>query len=116
MTYLTSMTFVCFQEIIPEMPKPSYLAVFHGEVANLRSEACLQKLSDGFVGMTYFCFFHRILPENTFHIDYEGRFWFGDNHCVLLDQTTLLLKVGECSHKARWVVDIITARSDYVTA
>ena len=45
--------------ITPEIPTPPLDALYHGEVANEKTEACLAMHPDGYMGMTYFCFFHR---------------------------------------------------------
>ena len=57
------------KNIVPELSRPPNDADYFGEFANIKSEACLHVTSDGFVDLTYFCFFHRVLPENQFHID-----------------------------------------------
>ena len=34
------------------------------------------KDKDGYIGLHYFCYFHRFLPEKVFHIDELGRLKF----------------------------------------
>ena len=44
--------------------------------------------------MTYFCFFHRVLPKNQFHIDTNQRLKY-DKYCVHIDFSTWLLFLGK---------------------
>ena len=100
------------ETIFPEMPRPVDESTYYGEVANEKSEACWYLTNDSYVGLTYFCFFHRILPENIFFIDNVGRLHFRDSRCIRVDRNTLLLRVGACediSHgnlpEERWEMD-----------
>lgn len=83
------------ETIIPEVPTPPMDAVFYGEVFNLRSELCLYLATDGYIGLTSFCFFHRLVPQNIFYIDRLGRLKYRDR-CVLVDYDTWLLRVDDC--------------------
>ncbi|ELU15388.1 hypothetical protein CAPTEDRAFT_224548 [Capitella teleta] len=88
--------------IVPEMPTPPKQAHFYGEVANIKSEACFYLTADGYIGMTFFCFFHRVLPQNLFYIDNDGRLMYQSqtgtqgNKCLRVDKGTWLVKVGPC--------------------
>ncbi|ESN97851.1 hypothetical protein HELRODRAFT_85110 [Helobdella robusta] len=84
------------ENIIPEVPTPPMNAVYYGEVFNLMSELCFYITSKKYVGLTSFCFFHRLLPKNLFHIDTDKRLIYR-NRCVRIDNTTKLLRLGECT-------------------
>ena len=106
------------RNIVPEIPTPPRDATFYGEVTNLRSEACLYEMSDGYVGITYMCFFHRVLPENLFYIDLQQRL-VHNGRCAKLEMTTLLLRLQDCdadvdTHK--WSVDRTGEVEGYITA
>ena len=45
--------------IVPEIPTPPEDATYFGEIANEKTEACWHVAADGYIDMTYFCFFHR---------------------------------------------------------
>ena len=82
------------ENIVPEVPTPSMNAVFYGEVFNLKSEMCLYVTPKGFIGLTSFCYFHRLLPKNIFHIDVDRRMVYR-NRCVVIDPFGML-KLGAC--------------------
>lgn len=94
------------QNIVPEIPRPPDNAHYYGEPANEKSEACWFLDKTGYVGMTYFCFFHRTVPQNLFHIDTEGRMMFRDK-CIRIEPSTWLMKVGKCEEKPTEVWDVI---------
>jgi len=83
------------ETIIPEVPTPPMDAVYYGELFNLRSELCMYLATDGYVALTSFCFFHRLVPQNIFYIDRLGRLKYRDR-CVLVDRDTWLLRVADC--------------------
>lgn len=83
------------ENIIPEVSTPPLDAVFYGEVFNLKSENCFYVASDGYVALTTFCFFHRLVPQNIFYIDRDGRLMYR-HHCVVIDRSNSLLKIGDC--------------------
>jgi polypeptide N-acetylgalactosaminyltransferase len=96
-------SFKWFMEtIVPEIPTPPRQAHFYDEVANIKSEACFYLTADGYVGLTFFCFFHRTLPQNLFYIDNDGRLMYQsqygtqENKCLRVDKGTWLVKVGPC--------------------
>lgn len=98
---LNCTTFKWYMEnIIPEVPSPPLDAVFYGEVFNLKSENCFYVASDGYVALTNFCFFHRLVPQNIFYIDRDGRLMFR-NHCVFVDPSIALLRIGDCTNTNR---------------
>lgn len=82
--------------IIPEMSIPPSDAVYHGEIANLRTEACWYLHSDGrYIGITYVCFFHRVLPENVFSINTKKQMTYRKK-CVCVDEEMWLLTLCAC--------------------
>lgn len=90
--------------IYQDVPTPPLDATWYGEVTNLRTEACLYILPDKYLGMSYFCFFHRVLPKNLFHIDERGRLMYR-NDCVRIDFDNWLLRLGVCDddeNKESW--------------
>jgi polypeptide N-acetylgalactosaminyltransferase len=86
------------ETIIPEVPTPPMDADYYGEVFNLRSELCFYLARDGYVGLTSFCFFHRLIPQNIFYIDRRQRLKYRDR-CVVVDRPTWLLRVTDCPAK-----------------
>ena len=83
------------ETIIPEVPTPPMDAVYYGELFNLRSELCMYLATDGYVALTSFCFFHRLVPQNIFYIDRLGRLKYRDR-CVLVDRDSWLMRVADC--------------------
>ena len=82
--------------IIPEIPTPPSDAHYYGEVANIKTEACWYVAEDGYIGMTYYCFFHRVLPQNLFTIDQIGNLRYRDK-CATIDPSTWLMRMRECT-------------------
>ncbi|ESO98823.1 hypothetical protein LOTGIDRAFT_113902, partial [Lottia gigantea] len=92
--------------IMPEIKVPSYSDDYFGELTNYKTALCWAPLEDGYIGITYDCFKHRILPENHFSLDFRGRLGH-DHQCVYMDKHTLLLKKQPCecltdSNRAVW--------------
>ncbi len=83
------------KEITPEIPRPFDDAVYYGEVFSEKTEACWYIAEDNFMAMTYFCFFHRVLPENIFWIDNRQRLRFKDK-CLRIHFETWLLTMQDC--------------------
>ena len=81
--------------ITPEIPRPFDDAVYYGEVFSEKTEACWYIADDSYMAMTYFCFFHRVLPENIFYIDNRQRLKF-KNQCLRVEFSTWLLKLEDC--------------------
>lgn len=87
--------------IIPEMPVPPTNAVYHGEITNLRTEACWYLHSDGnYIGITYMCFFHRVLPENVFSLNKKKQMVY-KKKCVCAEPDTWLLILRDCEGYAQ---------------
>ena len=90
------------ENIIPEIPTPPMQAHFYGEVFNIKSESCFYLAPDGYLALTYWCFFHRVLPQNLFYIDNDGRLIYHSqngteyNRCLRVDKGTWLIKTGPC--------------------
>ena len=98
------------ENIVPEIDLPPSEAYLYGEIRNGATNACFYILPDGYIGLTYFCFYHRILPENMFHISKSSRFMFKDK-CVRVEYPSL--KVGNCDRTAsydKWGITGIHAR------
>lgn len=98
-------TFKWYMEtIIPEVPTPPLNSVYYGELFNLKSELCFFVTSKGYVGLTSFCYFHRLLPQNIFYIDINQRLLYR-NRCILVDNSTKLLKVDYCRKEGTYPVE-----------
>ena len=85
------------QSIIPEVTMPANEFEWYGEIANINSEACWFVTPNGYVALTYFCFFHQTLPDNVFHITPAGRLMY-KNSCVRVEPATWLLQLTECEN------------------
>ncbi len=81
--------------VIPEMNVPPTDAKYFGEVMNLQTRACWEVLDDYFVGMTYFCFEHKIIPKNDFTLTADGMLRHGDR-CVVVIPPRPYLILSEC--------------------
>ncbi|KAI0207889.1 Polypeptide N-acetylgalactosaminyltransferase 5 [Lamellibrachia satsuma] len=82
--------------VVPEIPTPPRDATFYGEVTNLKTEACLYEMDDGYIGITYMCFFHRVLPENLFSIDTRQRL-VHRGRCAKVELSTYLVRLEQCT-------------------
>lgn len=101
------------QNIVPEITEPPADSLWYGEVANIKSEGCWYVTSDGYVSITYYCFFHRTLPQNIFRITRTGRLMYKDS-CIRVDPGTWLLQLVECSTMAEtetW--DLVSLMDEY---
>ncbi|KAI0207895.1 Polypeptide N-acetylgalactosaminyltransferase 6 [Lamellibrachia satsuma] len=81
--------------IIPEVPIPPMDAVYYGELTNLKSHACFEILDDYYVGMTYYCFEHKLIPKNNFALMRNGLMRYQDK-CVKFDEHVPVLRLAEC--------------------
>lgn len=81
--------------IIPEFEEPPMSAVMYGEIMNLRTRACFEVLPDYYVGMTYLCYDHKIIPENNFYINKQGLMVYRDK-CVGISPPSPVLRLVEC--------------------
>lgn len=94
------------ENIVPEIPTPPLEAVYYGEVTNLKSEACFYVTEDKYIGITYSCFFHRLLPQNIFYLDQHGRLVHQKSDlCVTFDPNMWLLRLDKCltvTDEERW--------------
>lgn len=81
--------------IIPEVETPPTDAVYYGEIMNLQSRACFEMTEDYFVGMTYLCYEHKIIPHNNFRLTKEGLLKFKDK-CVTAKAPRPILYLDEC--------------------
>jgi polypeptide N-acetylgalactosaminyltransferase len=81
--------------VIPEMNLPPMNSRYFGEIMNLHTRACWEITEDYFVGMTYFCFEHKIIPKNDFALTTDGLLRYRDR-CVKLVAPTPYLLLAEC--------------------
>ena len=81
--------------VIPELEYPGIDALMHGEVSSVRSNACWEVQDDFYIGMTYFCYEHKIIPRNYFTLTVNGLLKWHDL-CVVASPPSPILKVGEC--------------------
>lgn len=81
--------------VIPEMNIPPMNARFFGEIMNLHSRACWEITEDYYVGMTYFCFEHKIIPKNDFSLTSDGLLRYRDR-CVQVMNPQPYLVLSEC--------------------
>ncbi|CAH1787478.1 unnamed protein product [Owenia fusiformis] len=88
------------KNIVPEMEIPPGDAIFYGEVRNSKSTACFTIMPGNIVGITYFCFIHRILPENNFYISKTGNLHHKDK-CIRVDKYDKLLHLTTCTEAVR---------------
>ncbi|KAK2145857.1 hypothetical protein LSH36_651g01012 [Paralvinella palmiformis] len=81
--------------VMPEMAIPPMDAKYYGELTNSKSQACWEVQDDFAIGMTYFCFFHKIIPKNNFALTVDGRLTYREK-CVRITPPDPVLTVGEC--------------------
>jgi len=81
--------------VIPEMEVPPMDAAYFGEIMNLKTRACWEVTDDYFVGMTYFCFEHKIIPKNNFALTVDGMMRYRDK-CVKVMAPKPYLLLAEC--------------------
>jgi len=76
--------------VIPEMDTPPMDARYFGEIMNLKTRACWEITDDYLVGLTYFCFEHKIIPNNNFALTTDGLLRYRDK-CVQVSVATGLI-------------------------
>ena len=81
--------------VIPEMDLPPTDALYFGEVMNLKTRACWEVTDDYFIGLTYFCFEHKIIPKNNFALTADGLLRYRDK-CVKVLAPKPYLVLAEC--------------------
>ncbi len=81
--------------VIPQVQAPPMDAVYYGEITNQGSQACWEVTADHVIGMTYFCFFHKIIPKNYFAQTKEGLLRYQDK-CVKINAPSPMLTLAEC--------------------
>ena len=84
--------------VAPDIPIPPWDAKFHGEIANYRSQACWEVLDDDYLGMSYSCYEHKIITENTFSLNEDGLLTYRDR-CVKFMFPEPTLKLVTCPEK-----------------
>ena len=81
--------------IIPWVEPPPMEAVFYGEVMNSKTRSCIEVLEDYYLGMTYICYEHKIIPKNYFYIDKNGLLHYRDK-CVTFNPPNPMMFLAEC--------------------
>ena len=82
--------------IIPEMfDLPPMESKYFGEIMNLHTRACWEVTTDYFIGMTYFCFEHKVIPKNNFALMSNGLLMYRDK-CVKVIPPKPYLILAEC--------------------
>lgn len=96
--------------VFPEMLElPPMDSAYFGEIMNLQSRACWEVTQDYYIGMTYFCFEHKIIPKNNFILLRNGLMKYRDK-CVQTNLPKPYLSLGECPEErdiarfGRWEV------------
>jgi polypeptide N-acetylgalactosaminyltransferase len=82
--------------IMPEMDIPPMDAKYFGEITSTKSQACWEVQDDFAITMTYFCFFHKIIPFNNFALTSDGMLRYREK-CVRISPPNPILRVGECA-------------------
>ena len=104
-------TFEWFMQfVVPNIPIPAIDASYYGEITNLRTKACFEVANDYYVGLTFNCFEHKIIPNNYFHINKRGLLVHKDK-CVRIKLPKPILYIAECPEEdqdvelfAKWKV------------
>ena len=68
---------------------------YFGEIMNLQSRACWELTNDYLIGMTYFCFEHKVMPRNYFSLTADGLLRYRDK-CVKIVPPIPFLVIAEC--------------------
>lgn len=90
--------------VIPEMGAPPMNARYYGEIMNLHTRACWEVADDYYVGMTYFCYEHKIIPKNDFALTTDGLLRYRDR-CVGIEAPVPFLRLAECPSTAAGVTE-----------
>jgi len=70
-------------------------AAFYGEIMGIQTRACWVITDDYYVGITYTCYHHKIIPKNNFALTTDGLLRYRDM-CVQLVTPKPYLVLGEC--------------------
>lgn len=81
--------------VVPEVEIPPTDAIFYGEIANVKSNACWEVTEDYRIAMTYVCYKHKIIPENNFALTEDGLLRYKDR-CVKIAAPSPVLALAEC--------------------
>ena len=97
--------------VFPEMLElPPMDSTYFGEIMNIQSRGCWEITPDYQVGMTYFCFEHKIIPKNNFVFLKNGLLKYRDK-CIKTNLPEPHLTLGECPEEkdiakfGRWEVE-----------
>jgi len=82
-------------EVVPEIEPPPMDAKYYGEIMQLKTRACWEVTEDDYIGMTYMCFEHKIIPRNYFRITSDGLLQHREK-CVRMHPPSPMLTVEEC--------------------
>ncbi len=83
-------------DIIPEIEPPAMDSVYYGEIMNLKTRACFEPtFEQEYIGMSYYCYEHKIIPRNYFRIDIYGLLRYRDR-CVHINPPDPILTIVEC--------------------
>ena len=98
-------------DVIPELPVPPDDTLYHGEILNRRTDSCWEILPDGFLGISYMCYHHRMIVENIFTLNRRGLLLYKDK-CVRFMFPSPALKLERCpSHNLKefgvWRMDYL---------
>lgn len=101
-------SFKNYLEMFPELIVPPKDSLYFGAVKNTKTSYCLVVQPNGYVGVgDKECGSWRILPEEQFIIDREGRLMLGEL-CVGVDGNTTLLRANKNScdnSKWKWTLN-----------
>ena len=81
--------------VIPYMGIPHSDSDHYGELYNSATNACFMVHQDYYVGLTYECYEHKIIPDNNFGVGESGIFRYKDK-CVVMHTRYNLLTIEEC--------------------
>lgn len=81
--------------IIPEVDIPPMNAKYYGEIMNIHTRACWEMTEDYYVGLTYFCYDHKIIPKNNFALTADRLLRYRDK-CVRILAPKPYMVIDEC--------------------
>ncbi len=86
--------------IIPWVEPPPMDAVYYGEIMNSKTKACFEVLEDNYIGISYICYEHKIIPKNYFNIESRFGLLRYRDKCVTFDAPKPSLRLAECPTNA----------------
>ena len=82
--------------IIPWVEPPPMEAIYYGEIMNSKTRSCFEVYEDYYIGMTYICYEHKIIPKNYFYIDKNFGLLHYRDKCVTFNAPNPLLFLANC--------------------